>query len=273
MEKKEVRSMHIVDCHCHIYPDKIAARAVAGIGAFYDLPMHCAGTFDDALMSYAGTGIDRAIIFSVATSVSQVQPINRFIAECVKNSDGMFIGLGALHPDSPTLKEDIDEIVALGLRGVKLHHDVQRFKMDDFRCLKIYELCEGRLPVLLHTGDKRYDYSNTNRLIPILETYENLTVIGAHFGGWSRWQAAAQELASYPNFYADCCSSLYAMSPKTAWEIVKTYGADRVLFGTDYPMWDPSEELARFNAIPLTEEERQQVLWKNADRLFGLGLA
>ena len=51
------------------------------------------------------------------------------------------------------------------------------------------------------------------------------------------------------------------------------YGADRVLFGTDYPMWDPSEELARFNAIPLTEEERERVLWKNADRLFGLGLA
>ena len=71
----------------------------------------------------------------------------------------------------------------------------------------------------------------------------------------------------------DCSSSLCAFPPETAQRLIRTYGADRVLFGTDYPMWDPSEELARFNAIPLTEEERQQVLWKNADRLFGLGLS
>ena len=263
--------MHIVDCHCHIYPDKIAAKAVAGIGSFYDLPMRCSGTFDDALAHYAGTGVDRAIIFSVATSVPQVHTINRFIADCVNNSNGLFIGLGTLHPDSPTMSEDIDEIVSLGLRGIKLHHDVQRFKLDDYRCLKIYEQAEERgLPMLLHTGDYRYDYSNTNRLKPILETYDRLTVIGAHFGGWSRWQDAARELAPYPNFYADCCSSLYAMSPETARDIVRTYGADRVLFGTDYPMWAPSEELERFSRIGLTEEERELVLWKNANKLFGL---
>lgn len=274
MEKKEVRSMHIVDCHCHIYPDKIAARAVAGIGGFYDMPMSGLGTFTDARTRQEKAGIDRAVVFSVATSVSQVGSINRFIAQTVANGGGAFIGLGALHPDSPTLKEDIDELVSLGLRGVKLHHDVQQFKLDDYRCLKIYELLEERgLPLLLHTGDFRYDYSNTNRLKPILETYTNLTVIAAHFGGWSLWEKATEELAGYPNLFVDCSSSLCAISPETAQRLIRKYGADRVLFGTDYPMWDPSEELARFNAIPLTEEERQQVLWKNADRLFGLGLA
>ena len=47
-EQKEVKRMHIVDCHCHIYPEKIAAKAVAGIGGFYDMPMACAGTLADA---------------------------------------------------------------------------------------------------------------------------------------------------------------------------------------------------------------------------------
>ena len=267
--------MHIVDCHCHVYPEKIAAKAAAGIGTFYDMPMECGGTLTDARARHRQAGIDRAVIFSVATSVPQVHSINRFIADCVAGSGGELIGLGTLHPDSPTLKEDIDELAALGLRGVKLHHDVQQFKLDDYRCLKIYELLEARrLPLLLHAGDFRYDFSNTNRLKPILETYENLTVIAAHFGGWSLWEKSTQDLAGkYPNLYVDSCSSLCALSPETARDIIRAYGADRVLFGTDYPMWDPVGELERFTRIDLTEAEKEQILWKNADRLFGLGLA
>lgn len=265
--------MHIVDCHCHIYPDKIAAKAVEGIGAFYDLPMSCHGTFNDAIERYRKAGIDRAVVFSVATSVAQVGSINRFIAGLVENSNGAFTGLGALHPDSPTQKEDVDGLVALGLKGVKLHHDVQGFRLDDPRCMRIYALLEERgLPLLLHTGDVRYDNSNPNRLKPILKAFPDLTVIGAHFGGWSRWAASAEELAGYPNLYVDCSSSLYALTPETARDIVRAYGADRVLFGTDYPMWDPAEELDRFARMGLTEEETERILWKNADRLFGLGL-
>ena len=47
--------------------------------------------------------------------------------------------------------------------------NIQDFKIDDYRNLKIYELCEGRLLMLLHTGDCRYDYSNPNRMLPILD--------------------------------------------------------------------------------------------------------
>lgn len=39
--------------------------------------------------------------------------------------------------------------------------------------------------------------------------------------------------------------SLFALTPKKATEIVRRYGADRVLFGTDYPMWNPRGELER----------------------------
>ena len=77
-----------------------------------------------------------------------------------------------MHPDSTDIVGDIEHLQELGLRGVKLHPDIQGFKLDDYRCLKIYELCEKKgLPVLLHTGDFRYDFSNPNRVKPILETY------------------------------------------------------------------------------------------------------
>ena len=271
--RKEVHVMHIIDCHCHIYPDKIADKAVRGISAFYDLPMAGAGTADDYKRRCEKAGIDRSVVFSVATSVRQVRSINRFIKEIVDGSGGRFIGLGTLHPESPDIKDDIDDLLSLGLRGVKLHPDVQGFKTDDYRCLKIYEYCEKLgLPVLLHTGDFRYDLSNVNRLKPILDAYTGLTVIGAHFGGWSLWEDSSRELAGYPNLYVDSSSSLYALEPETARDIVRRYGADRVLFATDYPMWDPSEELERFDRLGLTEEEKEKILWKNAAGLWNIEL-
>ena len=111
----------------------------------------------------------------------------------MKKHPGRFIGVGTLHPDSADIKGDIEHLVSLGLKGVKLHPDIQGFKIDDYRCLKIYELCEeNRLPILMHTGDSRYDYSNPNRLLPVLKIYTELTVIGAHFGGWSIWETASR---------------------------------------------------------------------------------
>lgn len=265
--------MNIVDSHCHIYPDKIASRAVEGIGKFYDLPMHSGGTVADMLEAEKAAGVSHCIVFSVATKMTQVTSINEFIADEVAKSDGFMTGLGTLHPDSPDIKGDFEHLLALGLKGVKLHPDVQGFKIDDYRCLKIYELCEQHgIPVLLHTGDSRYDLSNPNRLKPILETYTDLTVIGAHFGGWSLWEKAAEELHGYGNFYVDCSSSFYELSSETSLKLIRKYGADRVLFATDYPMWTPKDELEYFDALPLNEEERGRILYKNAEKLFGFKL-
>lgn len=265
--------MHpIIDCHCHIYPEKIAAKAVEGIGSFYNIPMSNGGTTEDMLAASEKAGITHSIVFSVATKTTQVSSINKFIANEVALSPDRLIGLGTLHPDSEDLDGDIKELISLGLKGVKLHPDIQGFKIDDYRCLKIYEKCEGKLPILMHTGDLRYDFSNPNRLKPVLEIFDNLTVIGAHLGGWSIWDKAVKELKNYKNFYVDCSSSLYAINSKTATSIIREYGAERVLFGTDYPMWDPREEMERFNSLELTEVERELILYKNAAKLFGISL-
>jgi len=140
--------------------------------------------------------------------------------------------------------------------------------IDDPRMHKIYELCEGRLPILMHTGDYRFDYSNPNRMEPILQKYPLLTVIGAHFGGWSVWDEATEKLSKYKNLLVDCSSSLYAMTAERAREIIMTYGTDRVLFGTDYPMWDIKADLERFMKIDLTEKEREDIFYNNTARLF-----
>lgn len=50
---------------------------------------------------------------------------------------------------------------------------------------------------------------------------------------------------------------------------VERLGADRVLFGTDYPMQHPSVELAKLNALRLTGETRRKIVWHNAHRILG----
>ena len=261
----------ILDAHCHIYPSKIARKAAEATGSFYDTVSLMDGTVDTLAKAGADAGISHFIVQSVATAPKQVSSINRFIADTVRNSGGTMTGFGTLHPDSEDIEEDFNEIISLGLVGVKLHPDIQGYKIDDYRMLKIYELCEKHsLPILMHTGDSRYDLSNPNRLAPILDIYTNLVVIGAHFGGYSVWDEASQKLHKYKNFYVDTSSSLFAMSTEKAKEIILLYGIDKVMFGTDYPMWNPKEELDKFMKVPLTEKERQKILYDNAARLINL---
>ncbi len=263
-----MKKYKIIDSHCHIYPDKIAQKASDSTGNFYDLPSSLDGKISTLLERGEIAGIDHFVVQSVATTPKQVSSINHFIASSVAESGGKFTGLGTLHPDSEDMEADVNEIISLGLKGVKLHPDIQKVRLDDSRMLKIYELCEGKLPMLIHTGDYRYDYSNPNRMMPILDAYKNLTVIGAHFGGWSIWEEATEKFSKYKNFYVDCSSSLYAISAEKAKELILAYGTDRVLFGTDYPLWDPETEIARFMKIDLTESERQDILYNNATELF-----
>lgn len=261
----------ILDAHCHIFPDKVALKAAMAIGKFYDAKMRMDGKADTLIKEGDIAGFTHYLVHSVATTPKQVSRINHFIAETVGKSGGKMTGFGAMHPESEDMKADIEELISIGLKGVKLHPDIQGYKSDDYRMLKIYELCEKySIPVLIHCGDFRYDNSNPNRIAPILDIYDNLTVIGAHFGGYSVWEQAAKKLAGYKNFYVDTSSSLFALKKGEAEKIIKIYGEDRVLFGTDYPMWNPKEELDRFLALDLKESQRKKILWDNGAKLLNI---
>lgn len=261
----------IVDAHCHIYPRKIAEKASQNTGNFYSLPMSYDGTVEKLLESGARAGVGRYVVESVATTTGQVGSINRFISEVTEQHPGVFYGLGTLHPDCVDKEEIVREIIKLGLKGVKLHPDIQRFRLDSDGSLEILSLCSDYgLPVLIHTGDRRYDYSNTNRLIPVLKMFPRLRVIGAHFGGWSLWEQATAELCGTENLFVDCSSSFYAMSRDTAKKLIGRYGADRVLFGSDYPMWDTKETLDYLLSLGLPDDDNDRILYKNAFEVFGL---
>lgn len=261
--------MKVFDAHCHIYPAKIAQKAAAATAAFYD---NLGETYDGTVQTLfaKGAGIDRFLVQSVATKPEQVGCINEFIAAEAAQFPDRLYGFGALHPESETLTEDIAHLRELGLHGVKLHPDIQHFRLDSKECFALCEQCEGVLPLLLHTGDRRYSFSNPEQLLPLLHRFPRLTVIAAHFGGYSVWEEAARRLAGrFENLWVDCTSSLYAMDDGRAKELIVAYGAERVLFGTDYPMWNPARELERFVGLRLPQRDAENILYNNAARLFG----
>jgi predicted TIM-barrel fold metal-dependent hydrolase len=220
----------IIDSHCHIYPDKIAEKAVEGIGSFYDLPMCYDGKASTLIEKGNKIGVCHNIIFSVATTPHQVGSINSFISNCVKEGEGRFTGLGALHPDTENVASEIENIKALGLKGVKLHPDFQKFRINDERLFSIYKACsEAELPVLLHTGDYRYDFSNPERMADVLEKFPELTVIGAHFGGWYQYIICGHAPSADWKPYTIKIAGTQVGNPGTKWT-VGTAGIKFIIF-------------------------------------------
>ena len=112
--------------------------------------------------------------------------------------------------------------------------------------------------------------SNPEQIKPFLDEFPEIPFIGAHFAGWSIWEEATAKLAGIPNLYVDLSSSLYDLSPETAVELIHAYGSDKVLWGTDYPMWESASEMEYFNRLDLTDRERSQILYENAAKLLNI---
>ena len=264
--------MEIIDAHAHIYPEKIAEKASRAVGDFYGIPMEYIGTAQGLLEEGKKAGISRFLVHSVATTPHQVHSINTFIYNEMQ-AHPEFIGFITLHPDLTVseIKEEINYAIENGFKGIKLHPDFQKFYIDDPNLFKIYKEASGKLPILFHMGDKRYDYSSQERLVRVANEFKDLECIAAHFGGYSTWGNYREyENLKYGNVYFDTSSSLYFLEKYKALQIIRKFGVDKFFFGTDYPMWDAKEELERFFSLGLTDEENEMILSKNIKKLLNL---
>lgn len=260
--------MRIIDAHCHIFPEKIAEKAVESIGRYYGMKMRCKGTVRALLESGERIGVEKYVVLSSATRVEQVEPINNFIAEVSAQNDKL-IGFGTLHPDIRDKDAAVDELLSLKLRGIKLHPEFQNFSISDPGVTEIFRAAEGRLPLLIHLGDENKRTSSPDKLARVLDAFPNLVVIGAHLGGYSMWDEAMEHLMGR-NLYLDTSSSLFKLESDKAADIIRRHGVEKVLFGTDFPMWGHEDELQRFDRLALTGEERELILGGNAMRLFNM---
>ena len=261
--------MRIIDIHTHVYPDEIAEKATASVRDFYQLGNEAMnGTVDMLLRQGAAAGISQYVILPVAIRPDRVRGINDYILHQTKEHD-CFIGFGTVHAKMEGLTDEVERIMAMGLHGIKMHPDSQRFAIDDPRLFPMYEAVQGKLPVLLHMGDHRYDYSHPVKLRRVLDLFPRLEAIAAHFGGYSMYETAC-ELLKDTDCVFDVSSSLMFLPEGQAERYIGIYGAERMAFGTDYPMWDPVDEVRSFLKLRLTGDQLEQIAHKTAERILKL---
>ena len=123
------------------------------------------------------------------------------------------------------------------------------------RLYPLYEEAEGKFPIYFHIGDNRpqYQFSKPKKLRKILDEFPRLQVVAAHLGGYMTSEEGVEYLSGHENVWYDTSSALWAMSPEKAEYLISKFGAEKVMFGTDYPVMCPHDELELFFKINLSE--------------------
>ena len=261
--------MKVADFHAHIFPDKLADKAAGSIGNFYGVKIERTASVDVLVAEEQKAGVSRCVVSNSAVTPKQVHNINNFISEAI-TAHPNFIGFGSIFPGMDGFEEELDRMLELGLRGVKIHPDFQKLAIDDPSAIETYRAIARRgMPVLFHMGDYRYDFSSPERLTNLLRKAPDLQVIAAHFGAWGAWEQSL----SHPqpeNVLYDTSSSLGMTDHDMIMRLFDKLGTEHFLFGSDFPMWSPKEELERFLALGFDDATNETILYGNFMKLFGL---
>ena len=276
----------IIDTHTHIFPESIAKRAIeslekiaeAGAGRKGALKARTDGTLDGLKRSMRENGIDYSVVLPVATKPSQFESINSYAAE-INGKDGI-ISFGGIHPECDNVFEKLSYIKSLGLRGVKVHPDYQQCYVDDPKYLEIVEGCiKLGLYITFHAGwDIGYPEpmhcspeAFRNAYAPLFEKYpsekEHPHVILAHLGGVTTAKRTLDTLCGMP-IYLDMAFTLEYMETDDIVKIIRTHGADRILFATDSPWSDQGICKQKLLSLPITNEEKELIAYKNSFSIF-----
>ena len=279
--------MIITDFHTHTFPDAIAAKAISGMQLRSHAAAFGSGTVDGLLASMAQAGISRSVVLPVATNPLKISSMNDKTLSQEKCQH--VVNFGAMHPLAENWKEELNRLAAAGVPGIKLHPQYQGVDITDIRYLRILDHAASLgLITVTHAGDE-IAYPGVVRCSPemvrsVCDQLGNIPLVLAHMGGWKNWQRVAENLA-HTGCYLDTAISLGEIVPiddhyspaelpllsgDDFVSLVRAFGSHRILFGTDSPWADQAEEIKKITALPLTQEEKDNILSCNATRLLGI---
>lgn len=261
----------VIDFHAHIFPDELAARGVESLYDSYRLRPHTDGTASGLLDSMDKAGITYTVIQPVATKASQVSTINNLAAS---SNDHRLISFGSIHVECECPEIEIERAITLGLKGIKIQGNWQGFAVDDPRLYTAYECASGRLVFMYHAGTEiapiDVGHATPARIANVKRLFPKLDIVAAHMGGFRRWGQAWENLVG-TGVYLDTSSSLgLGMESDEFLKMVHTHGVNRILFATDSPILDQTQELNKVRSSGLTDIELEKILWSNGADLLGL---
>ncbi len=258
------------DIHTHAFHPKRAHHAVAHLNETYQV--HCVGegTVEDLLVREKRSGIGRCVVLCAATTPGQVVPANDY-AVSLQRAHPEIVAFGTIHPGSAAWESQLERLKAAGIRGLMLHPDFQHFRLDDPRLPPLFEAAQDEFLFLFHIGDNVPPERNPScpyKLAALLDRFPRLRCIAAHLGGYRQWEHSLKALVGR-DVWLDTSSCTPFIDPALLREILRRHPQDRILFGSDYPLYDPGDALMRLQEMAGLSDAVLDRYCSNADALFG----
>jgi predicted TIM-barrel fold metal-dependent hydrolase len=257
-------------------------------GPIFDTHVHVnsrAGQHDDSPEAMerrlAEAGVAQAGLINIARRglLEQTRESNDAIAALVIGSPGRYFGFGSVHPDDgEAALMELDRMVKVGLRGLKLHPNSQRFDVASPSVDRVVKRAAALRMVVLFDSYSPFDPAEIGKFITLAIANPDARIVLAHMGGPRfREILAFAALKYYPQiklqvwFDLSYVAHIVAGSPSLSDElrhICRQVGVDRVLFASDFPLISPKEAIADVRALGFTPDEERQIFHDNAAALF-----
>jgi predicted TIM-barrel fold metal-dependent hydrolase len=283
-----LEALSAIDMHVHLEVsaaghDGLGSTLRAGANAYFRREMHLPSAEETA--AYFRERSMAAVMFAVdAERTTGVEPVsNDEVLSAARANRDVLIPFVSVDPGRGTAAiVEAERLIGAGARGFKLHPALQAFTPSDRLAYPLYELIEAsRLPIIFHTGHSgigaglrggggiRLKYGNPMDLDDVAADFPDLTIILAHPS--FPWQDEALSVSLHkPNVYIDLSGWLPRHFPAQLVQYANTLLADKVMFGSDYPLISPDRWLADFENLPIRDEVRPRILKGTAARLLGL---
>lgn len=214
----------------------------------------------DIAKSMVQNGIDLSVVFPVtqANDGGIVEESQRNLRE----ADERFLCFLRFNPT----KIDTRELakMAQGFRGFKLHPRGDRFDPLDPGLKGIFEAVQkiGK-PVIIHSRKENYSYSDPDRLVDLAGLYPKINFVFGHFADDS--DIFFERISEFSNAFVE---TSIVSSPKIIEMRANKIGADKIIFGSDFPFSDQEIELMKIKKSKLSDKEKEMILYENALRLL-----
>lgn len=261
----------LIDFHVHVFPDKLAAGAVASLAAKAHFTPYTDGTLADTKKFMRAQGVDRFVALNIAVSPRTERHVNDFAISLLREEG--IIPFGSVHPYSENALSELDRLAAAGIKGVKFHNEYQDVFVDDPKAIGIYKACAERGLVMLFHGGADRGFAPPVKTAPdrmrrAADKIPDGKFVVAHLGGQDMIAESVKYLAD-SNVMIDVSFSAKTADLIEAEDCIRAFGVSRVLFGTDCPWDTPEDTLAFLSRMKFTEREKEMIFHENAERLIG----
>jgi uncharacterized protein len=260
----------IIDAHTHIWPDKIAHLALGG-NTVPGLVARGDGTVGGLMGDMGDSGVDISCCLAIANESRHVHRVNEFVAGI---ADEKRIPFGTVHVEL-SVEENLESLRSNGLKAVKIHPLFQRFALDDKRLWEILDAFGDEFAVITHVGEGGDAFtnslSNPRMIRDIVQAFPDLRLMACHFGGYKILDDADEVLAGLDVVLETSWPpSLTTLRPERVRDLIRRHGAERIVFGSDWPMTSPGEEIRAVEGLGLTDDETKSVLGGTLAGVLGI---